>query len=46
MQAFSRWGVDFTVQMPAPRCMASFSPPIKVGQGRLMMLIFSLELSA
>ena len=33
MQAFSRSGVDFTVQRPAPRCMTIFSPPSKVGQG-------------
>ena len=45
MQAFSRSGVDFTVQSPAPRCMTSFSPFSKVGQGREMISTCSVLLS-
>ena len=44
MQAFSRSGVDFTVQIPVPRCMTSFSPPSKIGQGSEMISTFSVRL--
>lgn len=37
MHARSRSGVDLTVQMPAPRCMTSFSPSANVGHGREMI---------
>ena len=45
MQACSRSGVDFTVHMPAPRCITSFSPSSKTGQGIVMISTFSEVLS-
>ena len=46
MQAFSRSGVDFTVQTPTPRCMTSFSPSSKMGQGSETISTCSVRLSS
>ena len=45
MAAFSRSGVDLSVQNPAPRCITSFSPSSNTGQGRAISSLFSEVLS-
>ena len=39
-------GVDFTLQIPAPRCMTIFSPLENTGHGIVTISIFSDVLSA